>query len=392
MNQKYIITLIFLLAISSCTSTKDRKFRDQVSTELVEAFDLQDNRFEKFKVHDVEDDDEEVEEIKKSTTGTTTLKEISKKEVKKKVVKASSKVTKKKETPKKKSESSKKKNITEKEDKLEQVLPENAEDYPKRFREYNKKYKYVWDNVKPIFYPNEKFVLRASYLGITVGHAKLETLPVVNVAGRKAFHFKGSLKSASFYNYIYEVEDWIESYVDARTFLPVKYTLVQRESGQDVDDLQLFDQETLKTYFWYKRLKKGKTKKIEKNEYTPKYFQDSFSALYFVRGLDLKVGNKYEFPIITRTKIWLMKMEVEKIDEVKIMGKWTKAYKIKAETRFPGVLSKKGDINFWFSTDKYRKILKFQANVKIGAIEGELVEYSQGDKRVTMSDIFPGEY
>ncbi|PIK14931.1 DUF3108 domain-containing protein [Halobacteriovorax sp. JY17] len=382
MNKQYIFFLLFSLILWSCSSTKDRKFRDQVSTELVEAFDLKDDRFEKFKVHDVSENDEEVSQIKKDIDEKKPLKEISKKVEKKKVV-PKKKIVKKKIEVKEK---------VSKEETPEDIPVEKTKDYPKKFKEYNKKYKYVWDNVKPVFFPNEKFVLRASYLGITVGHAKLETLPVVNVAGRKAFHFKGSLKSASFYDYIYEVEDWIESYVDARTFLPVKYTLVQRESGQDVDDLQLFDPETLKTYFWYKRLKKGKIKKIEKNEYTPKYFQDSFSALYFVRGLDLKIGNKFEFPIITRTKIWLMKMEVEKIEEIKIMGKWINAYKIKAETRFPGVLSKRGDINFWFSTDKFRKILKFKANVKIGAIEGELVEYTQGDKRVTMSDIFPGEY
>ena len=375
--------LITFLVLGGCSSTKDRKFRDQVSTELVEAFDLKDNRFEKFKVHEVDEAEVEEEELKEEVEETPKVAKT-RAVVKKKIV------AKKKVKAKKKKVSVRPAKDSEVE--AENISVEQSEDYPEVFKKYNKKYKYVWDNVKPVFYPNEKFVLRASYLGITVGHAQLETLPVVTVAGRKAFHFKGSLKSASFYNYIYEVEDWIESYVDAKSFLPVKYTLVQRESGQDVDDLQLFDPETLKTYFWYKRLKKGKIKKIEKNEYTPKYFQDSFSALYFVRGLDLKIGNKFEFPIITRTKIWLMKMEVEKIEEIKIMGKWTNAYKIKAETRFPGVLSKKGDINFWFSADKYRKILKFKANIKIGSVEGELVEYTQGDKRVSMSDIFPGEY
>ncbi len=383
MNKKYILIAFSSLLILGCSSTKDRKFRDQVSSELVEAFDLKDNQFEKFKVNEFKEDEKELTDQKVSAADSKSVKKVSSKKKKKSKPK---KVVKKKVPAKAKVPQE-----TISEETVDKIGEEH-EDYPDVFKGYNKKYKYVWNNVKPIFYPNEKFVLRASYLGITVGHAQLETLPVVNVAGRKAFHFKGSLKSASFYNYIYEVEDWIESYVDARTFLPVKYTLVQRESGQNVDDLQLFDLETLKTYFWYKRLKKGKIKKIEKNEFTPKYFQDSFSALYFVRGLDLKIGSKYEFPIITRTKIWLMKMEVEKIEEIKIMGKWVKAFKIKAETRFPGVLSKKGDINFWFSTDKYRKILKFKANVKIGAIEGELVDYSQGDKRFTMSDIFPGEY
>jgi hypothetical protein len=372
--------LILGLLLSSCSSTKDKKFRDQVSPELVESFDLKDQKFDKFKV-------EEIKPVEKNESKTEVKKEKTKKAISKnktlKKKKSSKKVSKKKSSKKKVVKS---KNVEKKTPKKNNELT-YPEDYPKDFKNYNKKYRYVWDSVKPFFYPNETFVLKASFLGVTVGHAKLETLPVVNVAGKKAFHFKGSLKSASFYNYIYEVEDWVESFVDAYTFLPIKYTLVQRESGQDVDDLQLFDSETLKTYFWYKRLKKGKIKKKELNTYVPKYFQDSFSALYFVRGLDLKVGNKYEFPIITRGKLWLMKMEVEKIERIKIMDKWQDAYKIKAETRFPGILSKKGDINFWFSADKYRKILKFKANVKIGAIKGELVDYKKGNEKFSMEDL-----
>jgi hypothetical protein len=373
---KTILTLLLCLIplISSCSSTKDKKFRDEVDTELVESFDLNDQKFEKFKVVEIKEDAKnEVKEDKN--------KKSPKVKTKKKVA------TKPKKKPNKKVVVKKKEPVKKKNEKVVEKKTTYPEDYPEDFIKYNEKYKYVWDRVEPFFFPHETFVLSASYLGVTVGHAKLETLPVVNVAGKKAFHFKGSLKSASFYNYIYEVEDWVESYVDAHTFLPIKYTLVQRESGQDVDDLQLFDSDALKTYFWYKRLKKGKVKKKELNAYVPKYFQDSFSALYFVRGLDLKVGNKYEFPIITRAKLWLMKMEVLKIERIKVLGEWQDAYRIKAETRFPGVLKKKGDIIFWFSTDKYRKILKFKANVKIGAIKGELVEYKKGDEKFKMEDL-----
>ncbi|WP_127718046.1 DUF3108 domain-containing protein [Halobacteriovorax sp. HLS] len=372
--------ILVTLLLSSCSSTKDVKFRDQVSTELVETFDIQNDEFSKFKV-------EEIPNVKK-VDKVVKVEEKSTKKVTKK--------SKKSNIPKvKKTTKAKKEVVKEKAEKKEVVSQEQIKskkqtypkDYPDNFKKYNKNYKYVWDTVKPYFFPNEKFVLKASYLGVTVGHAKLESLPVVSVAGRKAFHFKGSLKSASFYNYIYTVEDWVESYVDAETFVPVKYTLIQRESGQDVDDLQLFDSETLKTHFWYKKIKKEKLSKKELHEYTPKYFQDSFSALYFVRGLDLSVGSKYEFPIITRAKLWLMNMEVEKIERIKIMGKWQDAYRIKAETRFPGILRKKGDILFWFSVDKYRKLLKFQGNVKIGAIEGELVEYEKGDEKFSMDDL-----
>ena len=73
----------------------------------------------------------------------------------------------------------------------------------------------------------------------------------------------------------------VETYVSADNFLPIKYSLVQRESNKDVDDLQLFDQEERKTYLFYKRLKKknNQTNKVEKEAYITKYYQDFISVM-----------------------------------------------------------------------------------------------------------------
>ena len=65
-------------------------------------------------------------------------------------------------------------------------------------------------------------------------------------------------------------------------------------------------------------------------------------------------------------------MGEEKID---VAGKTWDALKVKMETRFPGVLKKRGDIIFWYSADKLRRPLKFKAKVKIGSLNGEMLSY-----------------
>ena len=60
------------------------------------------------------------------------------------------------------------------------------------------------------------------------------------------------------------------------------------------------------------------------------------------------------------------------------MDKDVEAIRIKAETSFPGVLKKRGDIIFWYSNDQTKRVLKFEAKVKIGSIEGLLVGYKPG--------------
>ena len=89
-------------------------------------------------------------------------------------------------------------------------------------------------------------------------------------------------------------------------------------------------------------------------------------------------GSKYDFPVLTRGKAWLLKVEVMGEETISVNSKDVKAYKLQAETHFPGVLQKSGDINFWYATDESRRLLKFQAKVKIGSIFGELVEYKPG--------------
>jgi len=252
------------------------------------------------------------------------------------------------------------------------IIPEG---YPDTYVEYDNRFKEMWNSFKPILFVGEEFTMSIKYLGLTAGTAQITTLEPVIMGEQKVWHIKAKLKSADYYKYIYQLDDSIESYISTESFLPLKYQLIQKESAQEIDDLQLFDADKLKTFFWYRRLKKGTLNKQEQSNHIPKYVQDSFSALYFARGLPLVKGVVYEYPVVTRAKIWLIKLEVVAREELIFKKSKIMALKIKAETRFPGILKKKGDINFWISDDKKRLFLKFNAKVKIGSISGELLDY-----------------
>lgn len=358
-NLIILIKLIgFSLLVLSCATKKDRDFQDFDSQEIEGGLGIDQKTLEKFRVKKVD-----------------TVERLSKRKTKspKKRPKSEKKITPSKAPIKVSGPSTKKESVP-----IMKPLIQNDDypaDYPENLKGYDQKSKLVWPQFKPFVIPGEKYTFRVGYLGITAGFIKIETLPRVNIGGTDAFHFKARMRSARYYSYIYTLDDSLESYVSADQFIPLKYVLLQRESAQTVDDLQLFDSQKLKTYHFYKRLKKGKRKNVELEKPIPRYFQDSFSALFFVRGLPLNKGDLYEFPIVTRGKIWILKIKVEGIESLKVKDKWVDAIRINAETRFPGVLEKKGDIRFWYSSDKSRRLLKFQADVKIGSIKGDLVEY-----------------
>ncbi|MGZ3809104.1 MAG: DUF3108 domain-containing protein, partial [Bacteriovorax sp.] len=251
-------------------------------------------------------------------------------------------------------------------------------DYPQLFKDYDAVSKPIWEKFRPVFYQGEQAIMAISYLGVTAGYITITSKDIVKMGDRMAYHYFARFKSKEAYRYFYWLDDSLESFIDKRSYLPIKYSLIQREKKQNVDDLQLFDFKKMKVSTWYKRVKQGSNKDEHLERYIPRYLQDSFSALQLVRGLPLHKGDTYDFPVSTRGETWLLKTEVLGEETITVNDKDVRAFRLKAETHFPGVLQKSGDINFWYAADEGKRLLKFQAKVKIGSINGELVDYKPG--------------
>ena len=248
-------------------------------------------------------------------------------------------------------------------------------DYPDKFKVFDRESKKIWKLYQPRIDMGEKHVFTLNYLGITAGYIKISVERPREINNEWVHHLKGRVKSAKYYKAIYSLEDVLDSYISKKRFVPVKYNLIQRESGQSVDDIQFFDSSKDKTYFLYKRIKRGKIKKERKVEYIPRYFMDSFSSLFMLRGLPMEIGRSYKIPIVNRAKTWILFAQVEGFEKIKIMGKKVNSIRVQAQTHFGGALKRTGGIVFWYSSDRRRRLLKFQAKIKIGSIKGELVEY-----------------
>lgn len=347
---------IILMALSSCASNfeeeRDNLLNKTEKKDLVSSFELTNDDINKFKETEAE------VQVTSTPPAKIEIKPAKKTKLKSKPIPVEVKPT-----------------AEAKSEKAEFQYPEG---YPELFKKYDLKSKQIWSQFRPVFYKGEQSIMDINYMGVTAGYITIMSKGIFKLNNRLAYDFYARFKSKDSYKYFYWLDDYIESFVDKETFLPIKYTLIQREKKQNVDDLQLFDLNKLKNYSWYKRVKEGANKDEKKETFIPMYLQDSFSALQFVRGLPLKKGDLYEFPVATRGTAWILKIEVVDEEKITIMDKEIQAIKIKAETHFPGVLKKSGDINFWYSADEFRKLLKFQAKVKIGSLYGELIEYRPG--------------
>lgn len=376
---------MFLLAGCSTTTLKDF-FSEGDSTEkrneklMTEDFKEEKDVFEKFKESKVAVKEKEV---KKETLGKKTLKPKKLTHPKKRTDIRPPKMNRvlkpRKDSKKPKNEKVEKKKDTVKSkvvNKEEYELPYPA-DYPKDLKELDKKTQEFWYNFTPYVFPGEQTVLNITYLGVNTGKVTISSKNHTRLGDHDAYHVNARVKTADFYSYLYEVDDYCDSYIKKENFGPLKFSLIQRQSSQDIDDLQLFDQDELRVFSFYKRVTKEKQKKEKKKEWIPHYFQDPLSILYFIRGLPMDPKVKYAVPIINSGKVELLYAQYEKTETIKTKIGNKKAYRLNIYTKAKGKTLKGGGMTFWYSADERRVFLKFQAKIKIGSISGEIESYKK---------------
>jgi hypothetical protein len=255
---------------------------------------------------------------------------------------------------------------------VEKVLPP---DYPPELLTINEKAKKVWDLYKPNHFVDERVYLDIHYLGMTVGKIMVMNKGIKTVNNKDVWHLHARFKSAPFYSNIYELDDTVDTYVTTDQFLSIRYSLTQRETKQDIDDLQLHDRDQFKTFWFYHQKKSDGTQRDKKEEKPiPYYSIDPFSLLFFYQGLPLKDGDLYEIPIINKGKVLILRSQVEGREKIKTNKGSRLAIRVHATTKYTGETLKSGELYFWFSDDGRRTLLKAQAKIKIGSVTAEIVE------------------
>lgn len=250
-------------------------------------------------------------------------------------------------------------------------------DYPEEIKALDGHSTLYWDKLVPYIFPGEKMILNITYLGVNTGKIILSSKEDTRLGNSDAYHVNVRVKTADFYSYLYEVDDYCDSYIQKKNFRPLKFSLIQRQSSQDIDDVQLFDHDKFKVFSFYKRVTKKKTKKQKKIEWIPYFFQDPLSIFYFIRGLPMDSKVKYAIPIINSGKIEMLYAQYEKEETISTKIGKKKAYRLNIDTQVKGKTLNGGAMVFWFSADEKRVFLKFEAKIKIGSISGAIESYEE---------------
>lgn len=365
MKLSIYLSFLFILSCSSTSWSSFFKGDDEVKRDkkLMETFDVEDDVLAKFESKEKPVPKKEVEKTYDSKETVAKKTEHKKNNAKPVTAKPKRKV--------KKVDPSTAKVVVKTKSKLN-VYPN---DYPDNLKKISARAKDYWSVFKPNFNPGEKVFLDINYMGVSTGKIVLSTLDPIYIGDKKANHFNAVVKTAAYYRYLYELDDTVDSYVSVEKNIPLKFSLIQRESDKDIDDLQLFDLNKLKTYAYFKKKTDKKTKKKKNVKYIPSHYVDPLSVIYFIRGLPMVKGKSYDIPIMNQGKIIFLNTTVvgTTVIDTKIGKK--QAYVVKASSKYSGETLKSGDMTFWFSKDEKRVFLRFEAKIKIGSITGDIEKY-----------------
>jgi hypothetical protein len=194
------------------------------------------------------------------------------------------------------------------------------------------------------------------------------------------YHIRGDAVSSKLFSLFYRLNDMVETFIDYEGMFSHKFHMVLDETKQTRDSLELYDFKKGQTFYWnrWNHKTKGYSEKKETKPIQP-YSQDSLSSLYYLRVAPLTVGNVFTFPVVSESNTWEAVITVvrKELLRTKPFGKISTVV-VKPETKFQGVLQKKGDSFIWLTDDEHRYVVRLEAKVRIGTVVATLKSVEPG--------------
>ncbi len=220
----------------------------------------------------------------------------------------------------------------------------------------------------------EELIYEVRWAGMPGGKATLAVKWKDKFKGEHdIYHVKLETQSNSFMSIFYPVATEAESYIDAEGAFSRFFKLVQNEGQMRQKEKVEFDYDEMVARYEKEKREPFSPKHTVNVRLTDKV-QDPLSCIYYVRLMDLRVGEAVRMVVHTCRRRWLLGVRVLKKEKVVLpaLGEFS-AIKIQPEASFPGVFVRKGRMTAWLE-EKSRVPLKMTVDIPIGSVSVLLTE------------------
>lgn len=224
------------------------------------------------------------------------------------------------------------------------------------------------------FTVGEKLDFELSYGFITAGFATIEVSRIDTVKNRPCYVLTTTARSRESFDWIFKVRDLSESYLDTERFHSLKFFKKIREGSYKIDVNIVYDQFKKIAHYSYIRYK-DKIKRKKKVIKITENVVDALSALFFVRTMNIKVGDEVILPGTNNKKIYPIKVIVHKKDKIKTdVGKFNCLVVEPVMADGAGIFKNDGTIKVWLTDDEYKIPVKMESKVFVGSIKADLIK------------------
>ena len=192
--------------------------------------------------------------------------------------------------------------------------------------------------------------------------------------GPRVWNIQCKTRSNAFVSMFYDVRDDIKTLVDVQGGFTRLFDMDKNEGQYHATERIEFDYKAMEAKYVKTRKKAFGSKKRTKMIPLPDKVQDPLSCLYYLRGLDLKVGSEHKMTVNTSRKNWVMELKVlrEEKKDIKGLGK-VECLVVETSAQFQGIFVRKGKMTIW--VEKQTKIpLLMKVQIPIGSASAVLTK------------------
>jgi hypothetical protein len=227
---------------------------------------------------------------------------------------------------------------------------------------------------KKILSIGEKMTFKIKWIGIPVGKAVLEVKGKEIIRGREAYRIELMARTNPIMSAIFPVRDKYISFMDVENLCTLRHEVDRREGFYRKKAYTDFYQN--ENYAYFKNLIDGSDKEFK----IPPNVQDALTAFYYLRTLDLKLGDTITYNVINSEKKYTVYGNISKKEFIKIRGLGIyDAFLIKPYAEIDGKKTTRGSAISYFSADSKRlPLITIIRSYLFTKIVVTLIDYKEG--------------
>ncbi|MGD9898430.1 MAG: DUF3108 domain-containing protein [Calditrichaceae bacterium] len=226
------------------------------------------------------------------------------------------------------------------------------------------------------FEVGEKLKFKIRFGFIRAGTAEMKVLSKKQKEKRMVYHIQTTAKSVSAFNWMYKVDDVVNTYLDSEGLYPIRFEKKLREGGYKADLFVDYFPEKTTAKVEYIRYEKNMKEKSRKNfsVETPKYVQDVLSAFYFIRNMDIEVGKSIFMSNHDKDKIYDLEVKVYEKEIIEVEAGRFRCIVVEPMMKGEGLFKQKGSLKIWLTDDDRKIPVQMTSEILVGHITTELIK------------------